>query len=97
MRPRHDSHAENKNISPPLARAEFLVPESGDPAPWPADHVPVYVCPTDGISVFRRRLHVDAPRIAFSPPVAASRKFVAFTTMCKLLLNNAPEKLAAKV
>jgi len=34
MRPRHDSHAENKNISPPLARSEFLAPESGDPAPW---------------------------------------------------------------
>lgn len=46
MRPRHDSHAENKNISPPLARSEFLAPESGDPAPWTPVRGPRVYLPT---------------------------------------------------
>lgn len=63
MRPRHDSHAENKNISPPRrsrAPSFSLLSESGDPAlrgPVRADRVylPTYACPMDGtswISVF---------------------------------------------
>lgn len=98
MRPRHDSHAENKNISPPLARSEFLVPVNGDPAcrgPVSAK----YLRWTGFRMVFCLGSHVDHCALAERSPARrrARRENSRLQQCAKPPLNNAPEKLAVKV
>jgi len=103
MRPRHDSHAENKNISPrapsfSLRRAEIL---RRGPTHEPC--ICLRVCQVnEGRGIWHTvfycilLLHVDHHGTVRVLLAVASRKF-AFATMRESPLNNAPEKLAVKV